>query len=377
MTTPATKAPASLPALSFTALNDASPLALLVVDTDHHIRYANASAELLLNTSAAFMAGKPLNAIIRLDEEWQALLAQAKAFHRGAKAHDLLLTSARRQDEATRVNAHLVMCQAFETSEEKGILVVLEHALVSDKLGSHATQRNSMKSAAVMAQILAHEVRNPLSGIRGAAQLLRSSVTSEDDRELLSLICSEVDRIGGLMGQVEYFSTDMAIEKSPVNIHEVLRHVADLSRQGVAAGVQLQEFYDPSLPPVDGNRDLLIQALLNLVKNATEAVVNVPEAKVTLRTAYRSGYRISLSESGSPVALPICITIEDNGPGIDIALRQNIFDPFVTSKSGGKGLGLAVVAKIVADHGGVILLEAAEAGNTRFVLHLPVNHEQI
>ncbi|MBM3618327.1 MAG: two-component sensor histidine kinase [Alphaproteobacteria bacterium] len=357
--------------LSHSSLNDANPLALLVTDEAHTIRYANASAELLLNTSAAFMDGKPLSSILKLDEAWNALLAQTRTFHRGVKGHDLSLETVKQAAEPLRVNAHFVMCQPFKDSEEQGILMVLEASTVSDKLGSHATQRDTMRSAAVMGHILAHEVRNPLSGIKSAAQLLRGSVETEDDKELLTLICREVDRIGNLMGQVEYFSTDIAIDTAPVNIHEVMRYVVDLTKNGLAAGITLQENYDPSLPDVRGNHALLVQALLNLVKNAAEAVEGREGARILLKTSYRSGYRISLAEGGAPVALPICVTVEDNGSGIDAALRANIFDPFVTSKSHGKGLGLAVVAKIIADHGGVIALEAAESGNTRFVIQLP------
>lgn len=361
--------------LSFAALSDANPLALLVLDSAHHLRYANASAELLLNTSAAYMQGKALAAVIQLDEAWQSLLGQTRSFHRGVKGHDLLLASLRNPGEISRVHAHLIACKPFEGSDEEGILMVLEPATVSDKLGSHATQRQSMRSAAVMAQILAHEVRNPLSGIKGAAQLLRSAVSTEEDRELLALIGAEVDRIGKLMGQVEYFSTDIPLVTEPLNIHEVLRHVVGLARSGVAQDIELQEAYDPSLPAVHGNRDLLVQALLNLIKNAAEAVEGITAPRIRLTTSYRSGYRLNVAGGGVPRSLPICVTIEDNGPGIDVELRANIFDPFVTSKSGGKGLGLPVVAKVVADHGGVILLEAAESGHTRFVIHLPAVQE--
>lgn len=360
-----------LPALSHSSLNDANPLAILVTDAAHTLRYANASAELLLNTSAAFMDGKPLSAILKLDDAWHTLLGQTRTFHRGAKGHDLPLETFRPQPEQLRVNAHLVACQPFADSDEAGILIVLEASSVSERLGSHATQRDTMRSAAVMGHILAHEVRNPLSGIKSAAQLLRSAVSTDDDKELLALICSEVDRIGNLMGQVEYFSTDIAIDTAAINIHEVLRYVVGLTKNGLAADVTLHENYDPSLPPVRGNHELLVQVLLNLVKNAAEAVQGVALPRITLKTSYRSGYRISLAEGGTPVALPICITVEDNGSGIDANLRANIFDPFVTSKSHGKGLGLAVVAKIIADHGGVIALEAAESGNTRFVIQLP------
>lgn len=226
-----------------------------------------------------------------------------------------------------------------------------------------------MRSAAVMADILAHEVRNPLSGIKGAAQLLQQDA-KEDDRELLELICSEVERIGGLLNQVEYFSTDQAIACEPVNIHEVLRYVRDVASRGVAAHVQFEEEYDPSLPEVQGNRELLVQALLNLVKNAAEAVAGQEEAVITLKTAYRSGYRV-LEADGKTRTLPIAVEVRDTGPGVPEDMRAHIFNPFVTNKMSGKGLGLPVVAKIVEDHGGVLALEGSEAGKTVFAMQLP------
>lgn len=355
------------------AVTDALPLAVLVVDTDYIIHYANAAAEQLLNRSANALQGRDVASILPQDSSaWEGLLLQASAYHHGAKGYDLPLHPAK-GGEPCKVNAHIVGCHPFADAARAGRIIVLEHSTANEKLGSHASQRHAMRSASVMAHILAHEVRNPLSGIKGAAQLLRRSMESDDDKELLALIISEVERIGSLMGQVEYFSTDRAIDTEAVNIHEVLRYVRDVAQQGFAAHAIFAEEYDPSLPPVRGNRDLLVQALLNLVKNAAEAAADAEKPCITLRTAYRSGYRLAVPGSDTPVNLPICVQIADNGGGIAEDLRANIFDPFVTNKTSGKGLGLAVVAKVVADHGGVMALEAAEAGNTVFALQLPAH----
>lgn len=353
------------------AVTDALPLAVLVVDERYIIHYANAAAERLLNISATALQGQDFARIIPESDAWQAVLLQASAYHHGAKGYDLPLLPAK-GGEPCKVNAHIAGCMPFADTAQAGRVVVLEHSTASEKLGGHASQRHAMRSAAVMAHILAHEVRNPLSGIKGAAQLLRKSVEAEDDKELLALIISEVERIGGLMGQVEYFSTEQAITTEAVNIHEVLRYVRDVAKQGFASHVTFAEEYDPSLPPVAGNRDLLVQAVLNLVKNAAEAVVGIDEPRITLRTAYRSGYRLNMPGKAA-VNLPICVQIADNGGGIAEELRPHIFDPFVTAKISGKGLGLAVVTKVVADHGGVMALEAAEVGNTVFALQLPAH----
>lgn len=359
-----------LPSVAADAVNDALPLPLLVTDGAYTIHYANAAAERLLNASATFMQARPLSEIIELTDAWQALLGQADRFHHGAKGYELPLRPLK-GGEPCEVNVHISGCQPFAGSAAAGRIVLLEHSAATEKLGGHASQRHAMRSAAVMAHILAHEVRNPLSGIKGAAQLLGKTAHGGDERELVQLIVSEVERIGGLMGQVEYFSTERPPATGPVNIHEVLRYVRDVARQGFAAQVEFTERYDPSLPPVEGNRELLVQALLNLVKNAAEACAGAENPCITLRTAYRSGYRIT-TPAGA-VNLPICVQVADNGGGIPEPLRGNIFDPFVTDKPSGKGLGLAVVAKVVADHGGVMALESAEPGNTVFALQLPAS----
>jgi two-component system nitrogen regulation sensor histidine kinase GlnL len=221
-----------------------------------------------------------------------------------------------------------------------------------------------------MASILAHEVKNPLSGIRGAAQLLQKTV-SPDDQQLTELICTEVDRIRDVIEEMEIFSNPSELKTESLNIHEVLQYVRLLAEKGVATHVEFREIYDPSIPDVSGNRNLLIQLFLNIVKNAAEALITHDRAVITLTTSYQSGFRLKPQGGSRSRSLPIVVCIEDNGPGIPTELHGNIFDPFVTTKEGGKGLGLAVVAKIVADHGGVIELDKEVKEGTRFRILLP------
>lgn len=350
----------------FQQVYDALPMAALLLDARHTVRSANARAEDLLGMSMAGMEGQPVKNIWEMDKHWQALLTDATRFHQGMKATDLCLKPLKLAAER-RVNVHL-------SHLGEDYILLLEPRQVSEKLDSHASRQKSMQSAAVMAQILAHEVRNPLSGIRGAAQLLKGGA-SDEDRPMLELICDEVDRIGGLLNQVEYFSDNRPIALEAVNIHEVLRYVRDVAKAGMAADVAIEEQYDPSLPLVRGNRALLVQALLNLVKNAAEVLGSAEDPVITLKTAYRAGFRMPATMGGEAVALPVCIMVEDNGPGIAPALRERIFELFVTDKTGGKGLGLPVVAKVMADHGGVIMLEHAEPGSTRFAIQLAMWQE--
>jgi len=236
-------------------------------------------------------------------------------------------------------------------------------------------ERNGAEAAGLtsimgLGRMLAHEIKNPLAGIRGAAQLLKGGAKAED-QPLAQLIMDETDRVTRLVDRMEEFSEEVPAELAPVNIHEVLDRVRALAANGAADGLVMREYYDPSLPPVLGDEDQLIQVFLNLVKNAAEALERTPKAEVRITTAFRPGIRIAVQGVSQRISLPLEIVIEDNGPGIPADLLPILFDPFVTTKANGSGLGLALVAKIVGDHGGVIDSDS-RPGRTRFRVLLPV-----
>jgi two-component system nitrogen regulation sensor histidine kinase GlnL len=233
------------------------------------------------------------------------------------------------------------------------------------------THRAAARSVSGLAAVLAHEIKNPLSGIRGAAQLLEQGLT-DADRSLTQLICSETDRIRNLVDRMEVFGDERPLVKEPVNIHDVLDHVRRLCETGFGRGIRFIEDYDPSLPPVAGNRDKLVQAILNLVKNAVEAIgENKAQGRVVIQTSFRPGVRLSVQGSDTRISLPLMIQIEDNGSGVPEHLKEHLFDPFVTTKPYGTGLGLALVAKIINDHGGIIELDS-EPKRTVFRVLLPM-----
>ncbi len=253
--------------------------------------------------------------------------------------------------------------------EEGAVLLAIQDASTARALDRQLNFRAAARSVTGMAATLAHEVKNPLSGIRGAAQLLEASV-GEADRELAVLIRDEADRIRALVDRMESFG-DKPVERSPVNIHRVLDHVRRLAGSGFASHIRIAEAYDPSLPPVWGNRDQLVQVMLNLVKNAAEAITEGGAGEITLLTAYQQGMRVTVPGSRRRVEVPLLITVRDSGPGIAPEMQTQLFEPFVTGKPGGQGLGLALVAKIVGDHGGLIELDS-RPGRTEFRVALPV-----
>ncbi len=247
--------------------------------------------------------------------------------------HDLTVDS-------PRLNKQGITVQGSPLPEEPGaVLLVLQDASAARALDRQLAFRGAARSVTGMAAILAHEVKNPLSGIRGAAQLLEASVAPQD-RELAVLIRDEADRIRGLVDRMEIFG-EKPIARSAVNIHRVLEHVRKLAQSGFAAHVRFHEVYDPSLPPVWGNRDQLVQVVLNLVKNAAEAVTQGGQGnpEIMLTTGFQHGMRLAVPGSTTRLDLPLLVAVRDNGPGIPEDIRPHLFEPFVSSKAAGSGLG--------------------------------------
>jgi two-component system, NtrC family, nitrogen regulation sensor histidine kinase GlnL len=348
---------------------NALPSALIAVDKKLAIAFVNPAAEMFFGISAQQATGRHLSAFPGMDE---AMCELAQRVLDSCEAISLFEHVIRLPGNHRTVTMHL--SPVMETAGEGRLttlqlLITLEKSDGLDRLATSEWKQEATRAAGVMAAMLAHEVKNPLSGIRGAAQLLQEEVTPEQ-QALTELICLETDRIRDLLNQVEIFAGGMPGPLQPVNIHEVLQYVISIARTGPASQVAFREVYDPSLPSVLGHRDLLIQLFLNLVKNSAEAMAGKPEARITISTTYRSGYRFSLGKSQEKVSLPVMVSIEDNGTGIAEEVRNRLFEPFVSSKQEGRGLGLAIVAKIASDLGAVVELDRDCDSGARFVVSM-------
>ena len=343
---------------------DALPHPVIMVSEENRICQANTAAESFFRSSAAFMARHELAHFIPFGSPVLTLIEQARLADSPINEYKIDISSPRiGRDKVVDVYAAPV-------AEMAGyVTLMFQPRTMADKIDRQLTHRGAARTVTGLAAMLAHEIKNPLSGIRGAAQLLEMSA-SEEDRSLTRLITDETDRIVNLVDRMEVFSDERPIQRQPVNIHSVLEHVKRLSMSGFARNIRLVEEYDPSLPPVFGNRDQLIQIFLNLAKNAAEALSDTPDAEIVFSTSFRPGIHLSVAGSTERVSLPMEFCVRDNGPGIPEELRSYIFDPFVTSKTNGSGLGLALVAKIVGDHGGVIECDC-EPRKTIFRILMP------
>ncbi len=342
---------------------DTLPHPVLKVAADGTIAFVNAAAEQFFAAGAPMMVGKPTEEFVTFGSPLVSLIEQVQATGASVTEYGVGIAS-------PRMGEREVDIQVAPLIEEPGAVVaMLQERTIAHKMDRQLTHRGAARSVMGMAAVLAHEIKNPLSGIRGSAQLLEMGVSPED-RHLTRLITEEVDRVCKLVDRMEVFSDKRPLETEPVNIHEVLEHVRRLAATGVARGIRLTEEYDPSLPPVPGSRDQLVQVFLNLVKNAAEAC-DPDDGEIVISTAYRPGVRLSVPGSKERVSLPLEVCVRDNGAGVPPDLMPHLFDPFVTTKASGTGLGLALVAKIVGDHGGVIECDS-QPRHTVFRVLLPI-----
>ena len=336
------------------------PQPLLRVDAQNRISYANDAAELMLGMGRDALQRRPLESVVGPTSPVIDLVEGVRRNAAPVSQHsvtwpDMLGRSARDVD-----------VDGSPDGADGVILLIAERSLAG-RIDRQLTHRGAARSVTGLASMLAHEIKNPLSGIRGAAQLLEKGASAED-QELCTLILTEADRIVKLVNSMEVFSDERPLERAATNVHSVLDHVVRVSRTGFARHCRIIEEYDPSLPELNANFDQLVQVFLNLVKNAVEASAKLSDPVVILRTAYRAGIRMAVPSVGGATSLPLEVTVTDRAGGIAPDLQDHLFDPFVTGRASGTGLGLALVAKIVRDHGGIVDFDTSSKGTTFRVL---------
>src|ERR1700753_3256430 len=276
---------------------EALPQAILAIDASFAIRYVNSKAEEFFYSSAATMVGSELSELIPTDSPVFSLIRQVLRTAAPVVDHGLLL-------DGRRIGQRDVLIQATPVGDPVDLAILaFQERSIAERLDQQWNQRGAVRSAQAMAAMLAHEVRNPLAGIRGAAQLLEQSA-APNDRELTRLICDETDRIKGLIDRMEIFSDDLPIVREAVNIHTVLDQVRKVAAASYARHATFVEHYDPSLPPVHGDREQLVRLFTNLVKNAAEAITK-GHGGIVLSTAYQSGLRLVLPNGSGRAHLPL------------------------------------------------------------------------
>lgn len=353
-----------------TQVLDSLPHPVLMLDGQDRPVFSNVAAEAFFHSSSSVLNRHTLADLVPFGSPIFGLVQQVRAIDALVTEYKLDISSPKIGQQKT------VDVYASPASElEGGVVVMFQVRTMAEKIDRQLTHRGAARTVSGLAAMLAHEIKNPLSGIRGAAQLLESSAAQED-HVLTRLITDETDRIVKIVDRMEVFSDQRPIERAAVNIHSVLEHVRRISESGFGRGKKFIERYDPSLPQVFGNRDQLVQVFINLAKNAAEATDNLAGGEIKFSSAFRPGIRISAPGTKERISLPLEFCIRDNGPGIPEDLQAHIFDPFVTSKNSGSGLGLALVAKIIGDHGGVVECDS-QPGETIFRVLLPAFQGQI
>ena len=318
----------------------ALPAAVLLVDPAGRIAQVNAAAEALLNTSEGHLIGQ-----LRRD-----VLAMPSRFETESDAPYVAYDTDVSMRKGVVLRADM---SVSPLADHPGWRLILLHSGMAAQRMGQVRGRGGTRATVSMAAMLAHEIKNPLSGIRGAAQLLEGQVNDDTGKRMTLLIRDEVDRIAALIDQMQGFTDTRALESKPENIYAILDHVRELAGKGFAQGVDMRDAFDPSLPPVLVHRDGLIQVLINLLKNAAEAIDN-NNGFIMITTAYRHGVSVSLEGGTQRLVLPIEVCVIDNGPGPPKDVVESLFEPFVSSKSTGRGLGLALADKLMRDMGGMI-----------------------
>ncbi len=334
---------------------------VLLVDRRQVVHYLNVATENLFGLSRNQILGRPLAELLRDAGELISIVDRAFETWQPYARRELSLLSVSGSEELT------VDC-AVSPFEDRGdsstVLLEIADATQHQRISRETALLNQVGGSRLMVRQLAHEIKNPLGGLRGAAQLLERQLSDASMREYTSIIISEADRLKTLVDSL--LGPGHTPHKELINVHELLQHVRQLLLADVPEGIVIERDYDPSLPPIKLDRNQIIQAMLNLGRNAVQALKH--SGRLILRTRALTSVSIGTRRH----RLVASIQFEDNGPGVPESLHDTLFYPFVTGRSEGTGLGLAIAQDLVSRHGGLIEFES-RPGRTVFTLLLPFN----
>ena len=343
----------------------ALPNPVFVLDRENRFIYLNQAAEIFFQSSRMLLLGTPLTRIMPEDSNFLSMVSRARAQSISVGDQGVELAG-------PKIGLKLINVQITPFSDRQPrLLITIQERALAERLRGQSLFRGAARSIAAMAALLAHEVKNPLAGIKGAAQLLEADLDVEG-QSLTRMIVEESDRLAALLDRMEGFAGGANLVLAPLNIHEILDHCLNVAQASYGAHMKIKRSYDPSLPLVNGHRDLLIQAFINMIKNASEAAEL--NSEIMIKTSYSQGRRLTFAAVNGGSYAPVQVEVIDNGRGISEELRDHIFDPFVSGRSGGSGLGLTMVASVIADHGAMIDVESVP-GQTVFRISFPVAPE--
>ena len=341
------------------------PNPVFILDAENQFQFLNHAAEMFFQSSQSIVFAQELQSFIAPDSPLFSMLSRARNQNRSVADQGLELAG-------PKVGYKLVNVQITPFEGKGRLLITMQERALAERLRGQSLFRGAARSVTSMAAMLAHEVKNPLAGIKGAAQLLEADL-EPNETSLTRMIVEETDRVTALLDRMEGFAGGASVVMTTVNIHEVLDHCLELAAASYGAHLAIKRAYDPSLPFVEGHRDLLIQAFINIIKNASEATDK--NGELIIRTSYSPCRRLSTTSIAGQLHVPIQVEVIDNGRGIPEDIRDHLFDPFVSGRVGGSGLGLAMVASVIADHGGLMEVETV-SGETVFRLNFPATTSQ-
>ena len=339
------------------------PVPAILLDAQDRIADITPAGEVFLNLSAKALRGAPVWDKLMVDAPLEDSFARVRSARAGLFINDVDVGSGNRPPVQCNIQIGPV------AGDEGMVLLLLEPRQIADRMDRANAVKSAAKSAIGMAEMLAHEIKNPLAGITGAAQLLAMNLSVED-RELTDLIVSETRRVSKLLEQVEQFGNLRPPDRRAVNVHDLLDRARKSASLGFAANMRIVEDYDPSLPATFVDGDQMLQVFQNLMKNASEAADPATGGTIRLRTFYDMALRLRRKD-GSAARLPLQVEIIDDGPGLPPEIAEDVFDPFVSGRENGTGLGLALVSKIISEHDGWVGVESVP-GRTVFRISLPV-----